>query len=301
MEYIPYLIPDEQDDEWIKHQYQLTPVPPKRDLQDYIRAYKETGDEQQQLFYLHWAEKLINRKAENLCERYRIVHHFADIKSIIIKTLFEILPKYDLSVGTSFWQYAYRPILDEVDEYVRSSCSAASMNSSQYRNLKQVNGLYFEYRSYCYSYKESIAKIAERLHLSLAQVIWFLKISFGFRYYPSVDEMITDEDGEEVYTYPVSDYSLVPDNYVPFQIMMDDIRNIILQLPYMKKKMFLEAVGVCKTCWKSTEKIKYKDIANEFELLSEQTVGENLRKTAKNIRKKMVALGYDSTGIDSFG
>jgi DNA-directed RNA polymerase specialized sigma subunit len=292
MDYVPYLVPDEQDDEWIRHQYQLTPVPPKRDLQDYIRTYKETGDEQQLLFYLHWAEKPINRKTENLCERYRVLHHFADIKSIIIKTLIEILPKYDLSVGTTFWQYAYRSILDAVDEYVRSSCSAASMNSSQYRNLKQVNGLYFEYRSCCYSYKESIAKIAEKLRLPLVQVIWFLKISLGFRYYPSVDEIITNEDGEEIYAYPVSDYSLVPDSYVPFQIMMNDVKNVIMHLPYKQRNMFLESTGVCEICWKKTKRKTYAEIANEYELLSEQTIGDNRRRVAENICNQMFALGY---------
>lgn len=303
MDYIPYLAPDKQNDEWIRNQYQLTPVPPKKDLQDYIRAYKETGDEQQLLFYLHWEEKLINRKTENLCERYRVLHHFADVKSIIIKTLIEIMPKYDLSAGTTLWQYAYKSIHGAVDEYIRTSCSATSMNSNQYKVLKQVNGLYFEYRACSFSYKESIAKIARQLKLPLNQVIWFLKSSLGFRYYPSIDEIIEAEDGDDIYAYayPAWEHSPFLDYYVSFQIMMDDVKNIILQLPYKQREIFLEAVGVCETCWRLTEKIKYKDIANEFELLSEQAVGENLRKTAKNIRHKMAALGYDSKDIDDVG
>ena len=86
--------------------------------------------------------------------------------------------------------------------------------------------------------------------LPLVQVIWFLKISLGFRYYPSVDEIITDEDGEEINAYPVSDYSLVPDSYVPFQIMMNDVKNVIMHLPYTQRNMFLESTGVCEICWK---------------------------------------------------
>lgn len=295
MDYVPSLVPDEQNDEWIRHQYQLTPVPPKKDLQDYIRAYKETGDEQQLLFYLHWAEKSINRKAENLCERYRVLHHFADIKSIIIKTLIEILPDYDLSIGTTFWQYAYRPICDAVDEYIRKSCSATSMNSSQYRNLKQVNGLYFEYRSCGYSYKESITKIAVKLQLPLAQVIWYLKTSIGFRYYSSIDDIIAAEDGDDIYTYadPAWGHSPLLDWYVPFQIMMDDVKNVIMHLPSKQRKMFLESAGVCEFCWKETKKKTYAEIANEYELRSAQAVGENRRKAAETICREMAALGYE--------
>jgi hypothetical protein len=48
-------------------------------VNDYIVAYKHTGDEQHLAHFLHAYESALNIRTENFCEHYGQLQHFQDI------------------------------------------------------------------------------------------------------------------------------------------------------------------------------------------------------------------------------
>lgn len=285
--YTEYMNYNRLDKQWTWNQYRLTPEPPKRDLQEFIKAYKETGDERQLLFYLHYAEPLINQKARKLCGHYHVENYFAEIKTVIIETLIEILPDYDGSVGTTFWQYAYLYIKGNVNVFIRNNCGALCLSHEDYKLLKKVNGNYYEFLCNC-SHEESIRRTAEKLSISTDDVAWSVEAGENFRFFSSIEADATNEEGQESAAYQIPDPYPVPDSYLPLKMITDEIIKYILQLNYRDRVMFVLSIGMCDGCWNELpdkDKRTYGEIVYDFELRSPQAVSDNRRKVTEELRK----------------
>ena len=73
--------------------YRITPPPPEWDLQEYIRQYIQTGDDNYFYWFLHYYEPSLNEKAKFFRNKYSMEEHFADIKQSLVTGLCKALMK----------------------------------------------------------------------------------------------------------------------------------------------------------------------------------------------------------------
>ena len=63
-----------------RRMYHLDPAPPKLPPQEYIELYFAENEDKYLLWYLHDRELMLNKLAQDGCQRYGLAEHFSDIK-----------------------------------------------------------------------------------------------------------------------------------------------------------------------------------------------------------------------------
>ena len=63
-----------------RRMYRLDPAPPKLPPQEYIELYLAEKGDKYLLWYLHDREPMLNKLAQDACQRYGLPEHFVDIK-----------------------------------------------------------------------------------------------------------------------------------------------------------------------------------------------------------------------------
>ena len=67
-----------------RRMYRLDPAPPKLPAQEYIVRYLTEKEEKYLLWYLHDREPMLNKLAQDACQRYGLAEHFSDIKQTAV-------------------------------------------------------------------------------------------------------------------------------------------------------------------------------------------------------------------------
>ena len=69
------------------------------------------------MWYLHDREPMLNKLAQDACQRYGLAEHFADIKQAAVCGILAALQMYDPAVGAPFAAFQKRYIQDGIDDY----------------------------------------------------------------------------------------------------------------------------------------------------------------------------------------
>lgn len=76
-----------------RRMYHLDPAPPKLPPQEYIELYLAEKEDKYLLWYLHDREPMLNKLAQDACQRYSMAEHFADIKQAAVCGILAALQK----------------------------------------------------------------------------------------------------------------------------------------------------------------------------------------------------------------
>jgi DNA-directed RNA polymerase specialized sigma subunit len=273
--------------------YSLSPAPPKYPLNEYIKQYKLTNDENYLNYFLHCYEPTLNKTAWAFCVKYHQEHRFQDVKQTIVEALFEKLPEYDPSQGVTFLQFSKYYVQDALHEYVRINGSIYSIETqNRFKALRKANAIYYLCLDKGMDEHAAISACANQMALSENTVKTLIAEGIAFRYYNSTDSSVIIEEGEEIFEerYFIGDRSIDPATVVPQALFMDEIINIIEKLPYRQCRILYESCGIkCIYCGRIGKRKNYAGLANEFELYSESAV-EKQRKAA--IRQIIEELHY---------
>ena len=74
-----------------RRMYRLDPAPPKLPPQEYIDRYLSAKDNKYLAWYLHDRELMLNKLAQDTCQRYGLPEHFADIKQAAVCGILTVL------------------------------------------------------------------------------------------------------------------------------------------------------------------------------------------------------------------
>ena len=106
-----------------RRMYHLDPAPPKLPPQEYIELYLAEKEGKYLLWYLHDREPMLNKLAQDACQRYSMAEHFADIKQAAVCGILAALQKYDPSIGVPFVSFQKQYISDTIEDYIRTAQS----------------------------------------------------------------------------------------------------------------------------------------------------------------------------------
>ena len=288
----------EKDDlNYLFNMYRLTPSPLKRYWDDYIAAYKETGDTIHINFFLHHYENELNTQTRAYCNEYNVRNRFSDVKQTIVETIIERIPHYDLTRNVPFTQYIKDYVDYAVDVFVNTNGGSVNMSINHYRLLKKVNAIYYRLRDEQLPYDKRIEVIRMEARLKTdEQVISLIQEGESFRYYESTD---TDEqesdnaDDESMCKSVAIDYDSDPaslyKNLVFWHTIFDAIEN---DLTYRQKSALLDFYGICVDCLNDTGRRKTnREIANTFELYSDSVIINDRKKAAAIIKNRLKEAG----------
>lgn len=118
--------------------YQLTPAPPRMQLQAYIRLYCTEKDEKYLQWFLHYYERKLNAIAMGFVHDYAMYGHFTDIKQTYMAEMLVLLNKYDLSRGVYFLTYLEESHIENaVHDYIRTMRTGFTVQSKkEYQKLR---------------------------------------------------------------------------------------------------------------------------------------------------------------------
>ena len=106
-----------------RRMYRLDPAPPKLPLQECIELYFDENEDKYLPWYLHDREPMLNKLAQDACQRYGLPEHFVDIKQAAVCGILAALQKYDPSIGVPFVSFQKQYISDSIEDYIRTAQS----------------------------------------------------------------------------------------------------------------------------------------------------------------------------------
>jgi len=274
--------------------YQLDNAPPQMSRNEYIVRYKQTGDYIYLRYFLHNFESKLNGIARKVCKKYRVNSRFEDVKQVITETILKRLPDYDLTVGTTLLQYAEPYIKAAINNYIgRYGSATFSLNSNAYRQLRQVNAIYYD--SLEQTERGKIAEIIRQTGLDESDIRAIIVGGRDFRYPYSIDYTLEDEDrGKvELVTGDVPDIYSNPDTLIPGFLFYDDLVDAVDKLPYKQQTVLLEEYGIkCLGCGRIGKRMPQQEIANLYELYSTRAVQKQEDKAVEAIIRELTAKGW---------
>ena len=91
------------------------------------------------MWYLHDREPMLNKLAQDACQRYSMAEHFADIKQAAVCGILAALQKYDPSIGVPFVSFQKQYISDTIEDYIRTAQSGmVTMTADTYPVMKRI-------------------------------------------------------------------------------------------------------------------------------------------------------------------
>lgn len=126
-----------------RRMYRLDPAPPKLPLQECIELYFDENEDKYLSWYLRDREPMLNKLAQDACQRYGLPEHFVDIKQAAVCGILTALQKYDPSIGTPFVAFQKQCILDGIEDYIRTAQSGViTMTTDTYPVLRRIMAIY---------------------------------------------------------------------------------------------------------------------------------------------------------------
>ena len=225
--------------------YRITPPPPEWDLQEYIRQYIQTGDDNYFYWFLHYYEPSLNEKAKFFRNKYSMEEHFADIKQSFVTGLCKALLNYDISISP-FLPYAQRYMEREAHNYIRTMRTGYSVQSEfEYARLKKAMAIYSELGG---KFTEgTITKVSEQLGENYEKTKSIIEGGILTENYTDIQNKKDDEDDKESSIF-VPDFSLNPENIYFKQELYAKLYEVYDGLEYTEKIMLAQHHGFCPDC-----------------------------------------------------
>lgn len=256
-----------------RRMYQLDPAPPKLPPQEYIELYFAENGDKYLSWYLHDREPMLNKLAQDACQRYGLPEHFADIKQAAVCGILAALQKYDPTIGTPFAAFQKQYILDSIEDYIRTAQSGVvTMTADTYPVLKRIMAIYHQGGDNAAD--DSIRRIADEVGMDAKTVNRYIAIGtlnerradFYLQY---------DKDGEETGEDVTVDTTSQPDKLYFRSVLYAAVYEAYDNLTYREQRTVAKHLGFCDTCW-STKKaviingeVEYKAIRSmSFETIS---------------------------------
>lgn len=240
--------------------YRITPPPPEWDLQEYIRQYIQTGDDNYFYWFLHYYEPTLNEKAKFIRNKYSMEKHFADIKQSLVTGLCKALMKYDISIAP-FLPYAQRYMEREAHTYIRTMRTGYSVQSDfEYARLRKVMDI-FNHSGGEFT-EETISQVAAQIGESYDKTKSIIEGGILTENY--VDVQSNDEDDEQTTDFLLPDSSLNPENIYFKQELYDKLYEAYDSLEYTEKIMLAQHLGFCPECFSNhyADKTDLDEMAN---------------------------------------
>ena len=226
--------------------YRVTPPPPKRDLQEYIRLYVQTGDDKYFYWFLHYYEPQLNEKAKFYRNKYKMDVHFADLKQALAIGLCKALVKYDIS-KSPFLPYAIRYMEREAHNYIRTMRTGYSIQSEfEYARLRKAMAIYKDLGGEFT--EEAISKVAEQIGESYDKTKSIIEGGILTENYTDIQNINEDED-EGSTDFLLPDSSLNPESIYFKQELYDKLYESYDNLEYTEKIMLAQRLGFCPECF----------------------------------------------------
>lgn len=225
--------------------YRINPPPPEWDLQEYIRQYIQTGDDNYFYWFLHYYEPSLNEKAKFFRNKYSMEEHFADIKQSIVTGLCKALMKYDISIAP-FLPYAQRYMEREAHTYIRTMRTGYSVQSEfEYARLRKVMDI-FNHSGGEFT-EETVSQVAAQIGESYDKTKSIIEGGILTENY--VDVQSNDEDDEQTTDFLLPDSSLNPENIYFKQELYNKLYEAYDSLEYTEKIMLAQHLGFCPECF----------------------------------------------------
>lgn len=230
-----------------RRMYHLDPAPPKLPPQEYIELYFAENEDKYLLWYLHDRELMLNKLAQDACQRYGLPERFADIKQAAVCGILAALQKYDPAVGAPFAAFQKRYMQDGVGDYIRTAQSGViTMTADTYPVLRRIMAIYHLNGDDCSD--SSIQRIADETGMGEKSVRKYIAIGTlnerrvdFYRQY--------DEDGEEAGEDIAADTTSQPDKLYFRAVLYDALREAYDSLTYREQRTVAKHLGFCDTCW----------------------------------------------------
>lgn len=278
-----------------RRMYRLDPAPPKLPPQEYIELYLAEKEDKYLLWYLHDREPMLNKLAQDACQRYGLPEHFVDIKQAAVCGILTALQKYDPSIGTPFAVYQRQYITDSIEDYIRTAQSGViTMTTDTYPVLRRIMAIYHQSGDDCSD--DSVQRIADEVAMDAKSVRKYIAIGTlnerrvdFYRQY--------DENGEETGEDVTVDTTSQPNKLYFRSVLYNALYEAFDRLTYREQRTVAKHLGFCDTCW-STQKavlingeVEYRPIKPmPFEEISHSASRRSDKaseRTYKNALKKM--------------
>ena len=225
--------------------YRITPPPPECDLQEYIRQYIQTGDDNYFYWFLHYYEPSLNEKAKFFRNKYSMEEHFADIKQSLVTGLCKALMKYDISIAP-FLPYAQRYMEREAHTYIRTMRTGYSVQSEfEYARLRKVMDV-FNHSGGEFT-EETISQVATQIGESYEKTKSIIEGGILTENYTDVQS--NDEDDEQTTDFLLPDSSFNPENIYFKRELYDKLYEAYDSLEYTEKIMLAQRLSFCPECF----------------------------------------------------
>lgn len=230
-----------------RRMYHLTPAPPKLPPQEYIELYLAEKEGKYLLWYLHDREPMLNKLAQDACQRYGLAEHFSDIKQTAVCGILAALQKYDSSIGVPFAAFQKQYISDSIEDYIRTAQSGmVTMTTDTYPVLKRIMAIYHQGGDNATD--DSMQRIADETGMDEKTVCKYIAIGTlnerrvdFYRQY--------DEDGEETSEDISVDTTSQPDKMYFRAVLYGALREAYDSLTYREQRTVAKHLGFCDTCW----------------------------------------------------
>ena len=225
--------------------YRITPPPPEWDLQEYIRQYIQTGDDNYFYWFLHYYEPTLNEKAKSCRNKYSMEEHFADIKQAMVYGLCKALINYDISIAP-FLPYAQRYMEREAHNYIRTMRTGYSVQSEfEYARLRKVMDV-FNHSGGEFT-EETISQVATQIGESYEKTKSIIEGGILTENYTDVQSNNEDDTGTTDFLLPDSSFN--PENIYFKQELYDKLYEAYDSLEYTEKIMLAQRLGFCPECF----------------------------------------------------
>lgn len=220
-----------------RRMYRLDPAPPKLPLQECIELYFDENEDKYLSWYLHDREPMLNKLAQDACQRYGLPEHFVDIKQAAVCGILTALQKYDPSIGTPFVAFQKQYILDGIEDYIRTAQSGViTMKTDTYPVLRRIMAIYHQ------SGDDSVQRIADEVAMDAKSIRKYIAIGTlnerrvdFYRQY--------DEGGEETGEDVTVDTTSQPDKLYFQAVLYDALHRAYDNLTYREQRTVARHLG----------------------------------------------------------
>lgn len=230
-----------------RRMYRLDPAPPKLPLQECIELYFDENEDKYLSWYLHDREPMLNKLAQDACQRYGLPEHFVDIKQAAVCGILAALQKYDPSIGVPFVSFQKQYISDSIEDYIRTAQSGViTMTTDTYPVLRRIMAIYHQSGDDCSD--DSVQRIANEVAMDAKSVRKYIAIGTlnerrvdFYRQY--------DEGGEETGEDVTVDTTSQPDKLYFQAVLYDALHRAYDNLTYREQRTVAKHLGFCGICW----------------------------------------------------
>ena len=230
-----------------RRMYRLDPAPPKLPLQECIELYFDENEDKYLSWYLHDREPMLNKLAQDACQRYGLPEHFVDIKQAAVCGILAALQKYDPSIGVPFVSFQKQYISDSIEDYIRTAQSGViTMTTDPYPVLRRIMAIYHQSGDDCSD--DSVQRIADEVAMDAKSVRKYIAIGTlnerrvdFYRQY--------DEGGEETGEDVTVDTTSQPDKLYFQAVLYDALHRAYDNLTYREQRTVAKHLGFCGICW----------------------------------------------------